>query len=70
MTIAIRAKSDNRAHQSLRLAPDIAQAVDAARMRRAGNVSHNTWIIEAILEKLAREQNNSAPNQKMRGDHV
>jgi hypothetical protein len=30
-------------------------AVDAACERRAGTVSRNTWIAEAVAEKLARE---------------
>jgi len=35
-----------------------------ARLRRAGSISRNTWITEAIAEKLAREQNNGAPRGK------
>lgn len=70
MMKVIRANSGDRARQSLRLAAEIAQAVDVVRLRRAGNVSRNTWIIEAILEKLAREQNDSAPIQKPGGEYV
>lgn len=40
---------------NLRLSPETFQAIDDARGRRAGNVSRNTWIAEAIEEKLARE---------------
>lgn len=40
---------------NLRLSPETFRAVDDARGRRAGNVSRNTWIAEAIEEKLARE---------------
>lgn len=42
---------------NLRLAPETFRAVDTARSRRAGNVSRNTWIAEAIEEKLARDAN-------------
>ena len=40
---------------NLRLSPETFRAIDAARERRAGNVSRNTWIAEAIEEKLAEE---------------
>jgi hypothetical protein len=32
------------------------EAIDASRLVRPGNVSRNTWITEAIEEKLARER--------------
>jgi hypothetical protein len=47
---------DDRARQSLRLAPELWTAIDVARYARAGNVSRNTWITEAILEKITRER--------------
>jgi hypothetical protein len=53
---------EKRLRQSLRLAPQVWEKIDRERGRRAGNVSHNTWITEAILENLAREQD----NQKLR----
>lgn len=40
---------------NLRLSADAFAAIDTARADRAGNVSRNTWITEAIAEKLARE---------------
>lgn len=46
---------DNRARQSLRLVQQIWEAIDSARSRRAGTISRNTWITEAILEKIARD---------------
>lgn len=49
-------KIDDRARQSLRLDQVILDAMDAARAKRPGFVSRNTWIVEAIEEKLAREQ--------------
>ena len=45
-------------------------AIDTARLRRAGSISRNTWITEAIAEKLAREQNNGAPRRKAWGGYV
>ena len=39
---------------NLRLAPDTFAAIDAARASRPGSVSRNTWIAEAVQEKLAR----------------
>jgi metal-responsive CopG/Arc/MetJ family transcriptional regulator len=47
---------DERARQSLRLPAEVWTAIDAARSKRAGNVSRNTWITEAILEKITRER--------------
>ena len=44
-----------RDRTSLRLNPDTLAEVDAARLRRPGRISRNTWIAEAIYEKLARE---------------
>jgi hypothetical protein len=47
---------------NLRLSAEMFRAIDAARSRRAGNVSRNTWIAEAIEEKLAREIEQSHNN--------
>ena len=47
---------DPRLRQSLRLSQEVCNAIDEARKNRAGNVSRNTWISEAILEKLQREK--------------
>lgn len=55
-------KVQERSRQSIRLAPNLWGAIDALRGRRPGNVSRNTWITEAILEKLAREDA-SVPKQ-------
>lgn len=46
---------DERIRQSLRLDPQLWAAIDLSRRGRAGNISRNTWITEAILEKVARE---------------
>jgi hypothetical protein len=48
-------KRDDRTRQNLRLEPELWLAIDQARLRRAGSVSRNTWIAEAILEKIAKE---------------
>ena len=39
---------------NLRLPPEVLKAMDAECSRRAGNVSRNTWITEAVTERLAR----------------
>jgi hypothetical protein len=39
---------------NLRLPGETFEAIDAARSGRPGMVSRNTWITEAIQEKLAR----------------
>lgn len=39
---------------NLRLSPEVLQAIDAECARRAGSVSRNTWIAEAVTERLAR----------------
>jgi hypothetical protein len=57
-------KQADSTRSNLRLAPHVWTGIDAARSRRPGNVSRNTWITEAILEKLGREkqiQNDEAP---------
>lgn len=38
----------------MRLPAEMVEAIDAECSRRAGNVSRNTWITEAVQEKLAR----------------
>lgn len=40
---------------NLRLVPELFSAIDKARSHRPGSISRNTWITEAIQEKLARE---------------
>ena len=41
---------------NLRLPGETFDAIDASRNARAGAISRNTWITEAIEEKLARDQ--------------
>lgn len=40
---------------NLRLSGQTFQAIDAARALRVGRISRNTWIAEAVQEKLARD---------------
>lgn len=40
---------------NLRVSAETFALIDAARAGRPGNVSRNTWITEAIAEKLARK---------------
>ncbi|WP_321901225.1 ribbon-helix-helix domain-containing protein [Paraburkholderia tropica] len=44
---------------NLRLAKETIEAIDRVRARRVGTVSRNTWITEAIEEKLIREGDKS-----------
>jgi metal-responsive CopG/Arc/MetJ family transcriptional regulator len=60
----IRKKSGDVRRFNIRLAPSVLTAVDAARERRAGAVSRNTWIAEAVAEKLAREKQANRPEGK------
>ena len=39
---------------NLRLSPEVLEAIDAECSRRAGSVSRNTWITEAVTERLER----------------
>jgi len=41
---------------NLRLPGETFDAIDAARQARPGNISRNTWITEAVEEKLAKER--------------
>ena len=40
---------------NLGLPGEVFAAIDAARLARLGHVSRNTWLTEAVHEKLARE---------------
>ncbi len=46
---------------NLRLPAETFDAIDACRAQRMGVVSRNTWITEAVAEKLARERANDVP---------
>jgi predicted HicB family RNase H-like nuclease len=40
---------------NLRVPESLVAKVDALRKRRTGKISRNTWILEAIADKIARE---------------
>jgi predicted HicB family RNase H-like nuclease len=40
---------------NLRVPEEIVKKVDAIRKRRTGKISRNTWILEAIEDKIERE---------------
>ncbi len=46
---------------NLRLPAETFDAIDACRTQRTGVVSRNTWLTEAVEEKLARERANYVP---------
>ena len=48
--------SADRSRQNLRLEPAVWERIDASRSKRPGSISRNTWITEAILEKLTKEE--------------
>ncbi|MDP2621363.1 MAG: hypothetical protein Q8P46_14525 [Hyphomicrobiales bacterium] len=48
---------------NLRLAPELWRAIDESRRRRPGTVSRNTWITEAVLEKLERSPPDKTPGE-------
>jgi hypothetical protein len=41
---------------NLRLPAETFEAIDGNRIRRPGNISRNTWITEAIHEKLVKDR--------------
>ena len=54
---------------NLRLSAETFALIDAARAGRPGNVSRNTWIAEAVQEKLAREPMAAASQTSERRAH-
>ena len=48
---------------NLRLPAEAFEAIDAARIVRPGNISRNTWITEAVEEKLARDRGQRGENR-------
>jgi metal-responsive CopG/Arc/MetJ family transcriptional regulator len=51
---------DTKNRQSLRLEQYLWKAIDEMCKQRPGKISRNTWITEAITEKLEREQKQQA----------
>jgi len=48
-------QTESRSRTSIRLEPELWARIDRARAVRPGKVSRNTWITEAVREKLGRE---------------
>lgn len=57
-------KAEVRPRTNLRLDPNVWNAIDVARKKRPGNVSRNSWIAEAVIEKLARDSNRDSENEQ------
>ncbi len=61
---------DKRDRTNLRLSPEALAAIDYARLQIPAKVSRNTWINEAIQEKLARDgcaNNNQKKGKRANG---
>ena len=56
-------KQNDGARFSLRLPGDVLESIDKECAKRVGCVSRNTWIAEAIAEKLGRETTEQATSQ-------
>ncbi len=54
---------------NLRLSAETFGEIDDACATRPGNISRNTWIAEAIREKLARERSVGSPQIGQRRAH-
>jgi metal-responsive CopG/Arc/MetJ family transcriptional regulator len=54
---------------NLRLSNETFGEIDEACDARPGNVSRNTWITEAVQEKLARERAANSPQIRERRAH-
>lgn len=59
----VEPKRDDRIRQSIRLDKQLWDAIDRVRSERPGNISRNTWITEAVLEKLQRDVANAHPGR-------
>jgi len=52
---------------NLRLTAETFAAIDRARLGRPGHISRNTWLTEAVQEKLAREASNAPTLERRHG---
>ncbi len=59
----VEPKRDDRIRQSIRLDKQLWDGIDRVRSERPGNISRNTWITEAVLEKLQRDVANAHPGR-------
>jgi hypothetical protein len=48
---------------NLRVPERMVEQVDALRKKRTGKISRNTWILEAIEDKIERDQSRSNRDQ-------
>lgn len=55
---------------NLRLSPETFEAIDTSRNARPGRLSRNTWIAEAIEEKLLRDAAGSDAQNDNRQRHA
>ena len=53
------AKSELKTRVNVRFDEQVWARIDRARNKRAGFVSRNSWILEAVMEKLAKEQDDN-----------
>lgn len=51
---------------NLRLPAETFEAIDESRSARPGHVSRNTWVTEAVEEKLARDRAERAQGEGQR----
>lgn len=64
-------RKESRAHLgrlNLRLPSEMLEAIDTECSLRVGNVSRNTWIAEAVQEKLNRNGATSRQNGEKKVD--
>ena len=53
------AKPEMKTRVNIRFDEQVWARIDHARAKRAGFVSRNSWILEAVMEKLAKEQDDN-----------
>jgi hypothetical protein len=63
-------KDDALSRQNLRLKNSIWKAIDDCCAVRAGAVSRNTWITEAIIEKLDKDAEKASAFPKRGANHA
>ncbi|MGU7843605.1 ribbon-helix-helix domain-containing protein [Burkholderia sp. AW33-5] len=67
----MKTAKDSRAQTeriTVRVPDDMLTAIDAECSRRVGNVSRNTWILEAVQEKLSRAGGGADKQDAERGN--
>lgn len=56
------AKDDDQAVLTIRVPAGLRDRIDARLSKRHVRIPRNTWILEAVVEKLAREEQRSGGN--------